>query len=522
MVFLKSVFFRKQVLLGQLMVLAFLGFSTAWADVKLPAIIDDNMVIQRDAKVIIWGSADPEERVTLSFAGQKTEAIADAEGRWIIDLKPMEAGGPYEMIIEGENSITLQNILVGEVWVCSGQSNMQWPVRASINAEQEMAEADFPMIRLFGVKRIVSEVPLTDVEGLWQACNSETVGNFSAVGYFFGRDLHKQLGVPVGLINSSWGGTPAEAWTSMKTLKSDPEFRPILDRWEQILEKYPQAEEEYQQKLAEWEQESQKAKDEGRMEPIKPQPPIGPNHPHRPSSLFNGMIAPLIPLPIKGVIWYQGESNAGRAYQYRKLFSSMISDWRAAWGQGDFPFLFVQLANFEASKPPPVDSAWSELREAQTMTLSLPKTGMAVAIDIGEAKDIHPKNKQDVGHRLALAASAIAYDQNIEFSGPVYDSMIIEKDKIRLYFKHTNRELITKDGEQPRGFAIAGRDQRFIWAKAIIEGDTVLVWHEKVPQPIAVRYAWGDNPDCNLYNSSGLPALPFRTDQWPGITINEQ
>lgn len=497
-------------------------FSMARADVKLPSIIGDNMVIQRDAKVIIWGFADPDEKITLHFADQKGETIANAEGKWKIELSPLEAGGPYEMTVEGKNKITLQNILVGEVWICSGQSNMQWSVRASTNAEQEIAEANFPMIRLFSVKRVVSETPLTDVEGSWQVCSSETVGNFSAVGYFFGRGLHRELGVPVGLINSSWGATLAEAWTSMETLKSDPEFKPILNRWERILENYPNAEEEYQQKLAEWEQKAQKAKEEDLPLPIKPQPPIGPNHPHRPSSLFNGMIAPIIPFAIKGSIWYQGESNAGRAYQYRKLFSSMIADWRRAWGQGDFPFLFVQLANFEASVPPPVDSAWAELREAQTMALSLPKTGMAVTIDIGEAKDIHPKNKQDVGNRLALAAYSIAYDQNIEFSSPIYESMIIENDKIRIYFKHINGELVAKDGGQLKGFAIAGRDQRFVWAKAIIEGDTVLVWHERVPQPIAVRYAWGDNPDCNLYNAAGLPASPFRTDQFPGITISDQ
>jgi sialate O-acetylesterase len=495
----------------------------AIADLKLPAIIGDNMVIQRGVASSIWGAAEPGEKIAITFAGQKLETIADNKGKWMANLKPSEAGGPYEMIITGKNIITLRNILVGEVWVCSGQSNMQWSVNATVNAETEISQANYPMIRLFSVKRVVSGEPLKDTEGKWDACSSDTVKNFTAVGYYFGRDLHKTLNIPVGLIHTSWGGTAAEAWTSMPTMKSDPEFRPILDRWEQIFENYPKAKEQYEKQLAQWEQEAQKAKADGKPEPTKPRAPADPDsNPNRPSGLYNGMITPIIPFTIKGAIWYQGESNASRAYQYRKLFTSMIQDWRQNWGQGDFPFIFVQLANFVASQPPPVDSAWAELREAQLMSLSLPKTGMAVTIDIGEANDIHPKNKQDVGHRLALAAAAVAYDQDVTYSGPIYESMIIEKDKIRLFFKYTNVGLVIKSGDNLKGFAIAGRDQRFSWARSKIEGNTVVVWNEKVLQPIAVRYGWGDNPDCNLYNSAGLPASPFRTDQWPGITVGEQ
>lgn len=508
-------------LIGLLVLLFFAVFS-AGADVKLPALIGDNMVLQRGAVVTIWGTAEPGEKVAVTMGDLKLSTEGDMEGRWMVRFTPPDAAGPFEMDITGNNTITLHNILVGEVWVCSGQSNMQWSVSSSANAEQEISQADYPMIRLFSVKRVVADKPMRDTEGSWVICSPETVKSFSAVGYFFGRDLHKELNIPVGLIHSSWGGTPAEAWTSLPALEAVPQFKPILDRWAKILEEYPKAEEEYKQKMAQWEEEAKKAREEGKPEPAKPQPPVGPSHPHRPAGLYNGMIAPLVPFAIKGAIWYQGESNAGRAYQYRELFPTMINDWRNSWRQGDFPFLFVQLANFQASPPPPSDSAWAELREAQMMTLSLPKTGMAVAIDVGEASDIHPKNKQDVGHRLALAAANVAYDRDAIYSGPIYEYMTVEVDKIRLHFKHVNGGLVAKGGSQLSGFAIAGEDRRFVWARTRIEGETVVVWSENVPQPAAARYAWGDNPDCNLYNTMGLPASPFRTDNWPGITVKSQ
>lgn len=520
--FLRQIPYNCITILIFLLSLLFLTVFPADADVKLPALISDNMVLQQGTKVPLWGTAEPGERVIVTLGEQQVTATADSEGRWIIKLEPLNADGPFEITVAGNNTITLHNVFVGEVWVCSGQSNMQWPVSMAANAEREIVNSDYPKIRLLSVKRTVAEQPLDDTEGRWAECSPETVKSFSAVGYFFGRHLHKELDTPVGLIHSSWGGTPAEAWTSWLTLKSEPEFNPILDRWEEILANYPQEKEKYQQRLTQWEQEVENAKKEGKPKPRKPRPPVGPNHPHRPASLYNAMIAPLIPYAVKGAIWYQGESNAGRAYQYRKLFPAMIHNWRRSWGQGDFPFLFVQLANFMNTQPQPVESAWAELREAQLMVLALPKTGMAVTIDIGEAKNIHPKNKQDVGHRLGLTALATGYGHDVVYSGPIYESMTVEDDKIRLRFKHINGGLVTRGGEHLEGLAIAGPDQKFVWAEAKIDGNTVVVWSNQVPQPVAVRYAWADNPVCNLYNKSGLPASPFRTDDWSGVTVDKQ
>ena len=305
-------------------------------------------------------------------------------------------------------------------------------------------------------------------------------------------------------------------------LESDPDFAPILKRYDDAVSRYPQARKEYEQKLAEWKQAVEKAKAEGTNPPRRPGAPFGPGSPYEPAGLYNAMIAPLIPYGIQGAIWYQGESNAGRAYQYRKLFPDMIKNWRQDWGEGQFPFLFVQLANFMKTRPEPGDSAWAELREAQLMTLSLPNTGMAVIIDIGEADDIHPKNKQDVGKRLALWALAKTYGKDIVYSGPIYKSMKVDDGKIILSFDHVGGGLIAKGDEQLKGFAIAGADRKFVWADAKIEGDTVVVSSENVSEPVAVRYAWADNPVCNLYNKEDLPASPFRTDDWPGVTAENK
>jgi len=477
----------------------------AAAAVKLPAVIGDHMVLQRDMKVPIWGTADPGEKVTVTLGDRQAVATADADGRWMVRLDPLKAGGPFEMTVAGSNRITLKDILVGEVWVCSGQSNMAMQVKTAANAHQEIAAANYPDIRLFTVARLVAAAPQSDTKGTWVACSPQTVGDFSAAAYYFGRHLHKELNVPIGLIHTSWGGTPAEAWTSRATLEADPDLKAIVDRWDQELANARKA-----GSAAGNQQSAPKGRKAGGDLA---------GSTDRPSSLYNGMIQPLIPYAIRGAIWYQGEANAGRAYQYRKLFPAMIQDWRKAWGQGDFPFLFVQLANYQPRKPEPADSAWAELREAQTMTLSLPKTGMAVIIDIGEGDNIHPKNKQDVGKRLALAALAIAYGRDIPYSGPMYDSMKIEGDKVRLTFRHVNGGLVAKGGVL-KGFAIAGDDRKFVWADAKIDGDTVVVHSDKVAKPKAVRYAWADNPECNLYNKAGLPASPFRTDDWPGVTAN--
>ena len=504
------------------LVLLLAGGGAALADVKLPAVIGDNMVLQQGGKVSIWGWADPGEEIMVgvSWNSMKWAVTADKDGKWSFKVNSPKAGGPYEMTLTGKNAINIKNILVGEVWVCSGQSNMQWSVQASNNAKEEIAEADYPKIRLFSVKRKVAETPQSDCEGNWSECSPETVPGFSAVGYFFGRELHKQLDVPVGLIHTSWGGTPAEAWTRREMLEANPDCAPILKRYDDAVARYPQAMEEHKEKLAKWKEAAEKARADGKKPPRRPGAPFGPGNPHAPAGLYNAMIAPLIPYGIQGAIWYQGESNAGRAYQYRTLFPDMIKNWRDDWGQGKFSFLFVQLANFMKVKPEPDESAWAELREAQSMTLALPNTGMAVIIDIGEAADIHPKNKQDVGKRLALWPLAGTYGKKLVYSGPIYKSMKVDGGSIILSFDHVGGGLVAKGDEQLKGFSIAGADRKFVWADAKIDGDTVVVSSNKVAEPAAVRYAWADNPVCNLYNQEELPASPFRTDDWPGVTVD--
>jgi sialate O-acetylesterase len=514
----------KSIILVLSLVLLLAGAGTAWADVRLPAVIGDNMVLQRGQKVPIWGWAQPGEEITVavSWNNMRWSAPADKDGKWRFEVTPPSAGGPYEMTVSGKNSMIIKNILVGEVWVCSGQSNMQMSVRQSANAEQEIAAANYPNIRLFSVQRKVAEQPQSDCLGSWQQCTPQTVADFSAVAYYFGRDLHKELGVPIGLIHTSWGGTPAEAWTSRQALEAEQDFAPILQRYDDAVAKYPQAKKEYDQKLAAWQEAVEKAKAEGGRPPNRPGEPFGPGHPHAPAGLYNAMIAPLIPHGIAGAIWYQGESNAGRAYQYRKLLPAMINNWRKDWGRGDFAFLIVQLANFMATKPEPGDSEWAELREAQLLTLALPNTGMAVIIDIGDANDIHPKNKQDVGKRLALWALAKTYGKNPVYSGPIYKSMKVDGNKVILEFNHVGGGLVAGGGGPLRGFAVAGTDRKFLWADAQIDGNTVAVSSDKVAEPVAVRYAWADNPVCNLYDKEGLPASPFRTDDWPGVTVDRK
>ncbi len=521
---------QKRVRFSETMVLIFSGVlllvnaDAALADIKLPAVISDNMVLQGNKKVSIWGWAEPGEEVmvSVSWHRMKWAVTADKDGKWMFKMNSPKMGGPYEMTISGKNTITLKNIMVGEVWVCSGQSNMQMSVKSSANAEQEIAAADYPNIRLFTVERKVAEQPQSDCVGNWTLCSPQTVPGFSAVAYYFGRELHEELDVPIGLIHTSWGGTPAEAWTRREVLEKEADAAPILERYDDAVAKYPQAMEEHKQKVEEWKKAVEKAKAEGGEIPRRPYAPLGPGHPHSPAGLYNAMIAPLIPYGIGGAIWYQGESNASRAYQYRKLFPAMIQNWRKDWGQDKFSFLFVQLANFRAVNPQPSESDWAELREAQLMTLALPNTGMAVIIDIGEADDIHPKNKQDVGKRLALWALAKSYGKELVYSGPIYKSMKIEGDRAILYFDHVGGGFVAGPDEPLKGFAIAGADRKFVWADAKIDGDSVVVSSDEVPAPVAVRYAWADNPVCNLYNEEGLPASPFRTDDWPGITIDDK
>ncbi|MBI3463034.1 MAG: sialate O-acetylesterase [Planctomycetes bacterium] len=396
---------------------------------------------------------------------------------------------------------------------------MQFSVKQTADPQKAIAESANPMIRLLTVPRRAQPEPQADVTAAWQECKPESVADFSAVGYFFGRDLQQALKVPVGLINTSYGGTPAEAWTSSAGLKTRPEFKSILDNYASALHTYPQALEKHKQALEKHAQAVAEARKTGAALPRPPAAPMGPEHPHSPSGLYNAMIHPLLPFGIRGAIWYQGESNAGRAYQYRTLFPAMIADWRQSWGQGDFPFLFVQLAPFMKKVDEPGDSSWAELREAQLLTTQTsPNTAMAVITDVGEEDDIHPKKKAPVGGRLALAARALAYGESIEYSGPVYKEQQSDGERIILSFSHANG-LTAKDGDL-RGFAIAGADGKFVNADARIDGDRVIVSSAKVAKPVAVRYGWANYALGNLWNAAGLPASPFRTDDFRLTTQN--
>ncbi len=532
------------------------------ADVTLPAIISDHMVLQKTAKVPIWGKADPGEEVSVSLPGAKATAKAGDDGKWklVLNLKD-SAPGPFEMTVQGKNLLKISDVVVGEVWVASGQSNMEFELRKTIDADKEIAESANPMLRQFTVKKSVSPSPLDDTEGQWLAASPETSGSFTAVGYFFARKIQNELRVPVGIVHTSWGGTPSEAWTSPEALKTVPELSEASNRLWADFAAYPEAKASYLKTMAAWvsanAREDKPSNDvtafagaevsfpelSPRQLAAAPVPTKTAATPqHTASFLFNGMINPIVPYAIRGVIWYQGEANAGRALQYHTAFPLLISDWRKVWQQGDFPFYFCQLANYMPKKTDPGESAWAELREAQNQTLQLPHTGQAVLIDIGESGDIHPRNKKVAGERLARLALANDYGKSLPDSGPVLKSVKIEGDKIRLSFDKAEEGLtaaplaptftvISKTGETAplvrnspdsplEGFAICGEDRKWVWADAKIDGDSVIVWSEKIPAPVAVRYAWSDNPTCNLTNTAGLPASPFRTDDFPLTTAN--
>ncbi len=530
----------KQRLLAVLMLAAVVSLAApqARADVKPHALFTDGMVLQRGMKCPIWGKADPGEVVKVRFLIKKENAAgyldasvnADEKGKWRVELQVGTelAGGPYRMVIEGKNTITLKDVYVGEVWICSGQSNMEWPLRAAHNAEEAIKNAKNSNIRLFTVQKNTSDKPLSGFKGdpKWVECNSGTVKNFTAVGYFFGRDLQKALNVPIGLIHTSWGGTVAEAWTTRAALENNAELKGMIEQYDNgkptAQANYEKALKKHEADLVKHRQAVAKAKEDGKQPPRAPRKPVEPGkNPNLPCVLYNAMIHPLQPYAIKGAIWYQGESNAGRAYQYRTLFPAMIQSWRDTWKQGDFPFLFVQLAPYMPIVSEPRESAWAELREAQLLTsLNLKNTGMAVITDVGDPKDIHPRKKEPVGARLALAARALAYKHNIEYSGPVYDKMTVKDGKAVLSFQHVGKGLQAKDGPL-QGFTIAGADKKFHNAKAEIQGDTVLVWCDQVTEPVAVRYGWADCPVVNLWNKDGLPASPFRSDDFPGVTASK-
>jgi sialate O-acetylesterase len=503
-----------------------LAVQPARADVKLHELFCDGMVLQHGVNCPVWGQADPNEEISvlLDTNGVTVESgtiKADAIGGWRVALQMsiLGAGGPYTLTIRGKNTITLKDVYIGDVWICSGQSNMEWPLAAAENADEAIKNARNPKIRLFTVPKNTADKPVTGIKGQprWQECNPDTVKNFTAVGFYFGRDLQKVLDVPIGLIHTSWGGTRAEAWTSRSVLEQHDEWKAEIPAYLQAKAKYLTALDKYLSDLKGFRELAEKNEDQG----PPPTAPAFPRNPNSPSVLYNAMIAPLIPYAIKGAIWYQGESNAGKAYAYRKLFPTMIQNWRDDWKQGDFPFLFVQLAPWQAIVSEPQESAWAELREAQLMTaLSLKNCGMAVITDVGDPKDIHPRKKEPVGARLALAARVLAHNEKIEYSGPVYDKMTVQDGKARLHFKHVGKGLEAKDGPL-NGFTIAGPDRKFHNAKAEIQGDTVLVWSDDVKEPAAVRYGWANCPVVNLWNKDGLPASPFRTDDFPGVTASK-
>jgi sialate O-acetylesterase len=494
------------------------SWNPAQADVKLPAIFGDHMVFQRDQKDKVWGWAEPGEEVTVSIKDQSKTTAAGKDGKWHVVLDSMPAGGPFELVVKGKNTITFEDLLIGEVWICSGQSNMQWGVGGSNNADLEIRAANFPGIRLITVPNKGTQEPQQDFQGHWERCSPQTVGGFSAVGYFFGRQLHQTLSVPVGLINDAWGGSACEGWIPREKLAADARYRPMLEKWEQIEKNYPHDKKVHE----EWKAAADKAKAEGTTPPPEPRNPDWDIHGNfRPGNIYNGVLLPTVGYGIRGVIWYQGESNAGRAYEYRHLFPLMIQTWRELWGQGDFSFYWVQLADFMDERSEPAESGWAELREAQTMTMKLPRTGEAVIIDLGEGKDIHPRNKQDVAMRLARWALAKDYRLEVPCQSPVYRSMSRAGNKIVVTFSHVNGGFRAFDVNEPRGFAIAGADHKFVRARAKIVGpDKIEVWSNQVSDPVAVRYAWADNPICNLYSEAGLPVTPFRTDDWAGVTIN--
>jgi sialate O-acetylesterase len=503
--------------------------ATAHADVSLNNMFGDHMVLQQGIKNKVWGKADPGEAVTVTLGGQTHSATAGADGMWHVFLDPVqEYGGPHVLTVKGKNTVTFNDVLIGEVWVCAGQSNMQWSVNASNDPDIEKAAAKFPNIRLISVPQVGTQEPQWNFNGKWSACSPDTVGNFSAVGYFFGRQLHQTLGVPVGLINNAWGGSAAEAWVQRDKLAANETLKPLVDRWTAKEAAFPAAKADFEKKIEEWKTVAEKAKAEGKPAPQQPggNPEYEMKGNARPGNIYCGVLKPSIGYGIKGAIWYQGESNAGRAYQYRELFPFMIKTWREEWGLGDFPFYWVQLADFKGEKPEPAESDWAELREAQTMTMkALPNTGEAVIIDIGEGKDIHPKNKQDVAKRLARWALAETYKKSdIACRSPLYKSLEKQGSKIVLSFDNVASNAGSWrpfDVAEPRGFTIAGADKKFVVAKASILPDgRIEVSSDAVAEPVAVRYAWADNPVCNMYSASGLPLTPFRTDDFPGVTAN--
>ncbi len=486
--------------------------ATARADVKLPAIFGNHMVLQRYTVVPVWGTAAPGEEVTVAIAGQTANTKAGADGKWSVKLTKLAADGPHTLTVKGKNTVTFSDVLVGEVWLGSGQSNMAMTVNRAKDYEQEQVAAKLPEVRMFIESSGAATTAQTEGKGEWVVCSPETVGRFSATAFFFGREIQRTLKVPVGLINSSVGGTPIESWIAPEAQKASPELKGFFEGQKQATKDFDpgKAKAKFEQDQAKWKEAARKAKAEGKPAPKAPRDPVALNERKgNVGGLFNGKIAPLIPYAIRGALWYQGEANStpDKAPFYQAQLTLLVNDWRARWGY-DFPFAWVQLPNFGGA-----GRDWPAVREAMLKTLALKGTGMAITIDIGEEKDIHPKNKQDVGRRLAAWALGTVYGQKIATSGPLPARHQVRGSEVLLSFKHTDGGLVAKGGEL-KGFVVAGEDKQWKSARARIEGDKVIVSSTDVKQPVAARYGWENWPTCNLYNGAGLPASPFRTDDW--------
>lgn len=471
----------------------------ARADVKLPSVLTEGMVLQRSVRVHLWGTAARDELVTADFRGEKKTATPDSLGRWDLYMSPGVAGGPFALTISGKNTIIFKDVLVGDIWLASGQSNMEWRTEQIQDAEAELRNADWPQIRLLQVEKRFSDFPLTDVSTKgWQRCTRDVVAKFSAIGFLFAREIHQRTKIPIGIIESTLGGTSIESWTSITATGSEAALMPIVRarglRMEQQVEWQMQRE------------AAAAAKKRGENVPDvewRPDPPMWSL-----GELYNAMIAPLTPFPIRGVIWYQGEANTrrdGAPALYGRQLATLIKDWRRHWNISDLPFYYVQLANFRSDD----SETWPTVREAQRKTLRLRSTGMAVTIDIGNPDDVHPLNKQDVAKRLALWARAKTYGESIEYSGPLFRQLTREGSALRVIFDHAGSGLLVKD-QSLLGFEIAGNDGKYHSASAKIERNTIVIDSKEVSQPVSVRYGWANAPQCNLFNKEGLPASPFQ------------
>jgi sialate O-acetylesterase len=484
------------------------AMQSLWAEVQMPNIFGDHMVLQREQLNPVWGTANPGERVIVEIDGQKHATYADSEGRWQIKLRAMPASGPHLLEVRADNNLRFEDVMIGEVWVCSGQSNMQWSLSKTDGGDLEIPLANEPMIRMISVPQVGTQIPQDNFKGQWEHCSPSVAAEFSAVGYHFGQRLKQALGLTIGLIDNAWGGSAAEAWVPRDVLEADGHSDAYLAESDAKIAAYTDA--VHAKKVARFEEWKAKGS-KGRA----PWPRDIRTGQHRPANLYNGVLHPIIGYGIRGAIWYQGETNAGRAAAYNHLFPLMISTWRDHWGQGDFPFYWVQLADFGKEQAEPQQKSWwAELREAQTNTLALPNTGQAVIIDIGEGRDIHPRNKRTVGDRLARHALAKDYGYDIASESPRFSKMQIKGKEVNLQFDHVSRGgLYAFDVPEVKGFELAGSDGVFHRAKARIQGkNQVVVSHPDIAEPVAVRYGWAENPVLNLFDRNGLPVTPFRTD----------